>query len=242
MAPPFSTMNRRRVAGGRGQVERESSGRTPPPAGRPAPVPAGGSTGAPGRRRRRRSGERQQAEPSRGAAVTRAFHASASWRSGWLARRCSACTPLGLWLYEDPRGDGVAGAARRRGRRAPRRCWWRSTCATPTTITLSTTRVELRLRAGRPADRAARPGQQRGRCRRGPPPWRCRSIPDRDATPARLQAFGSGIHRFAIEGRATFTTPVGKRKVRFAQDGRAGLRAAASLRQPSAPAGPDGSP
>ena len=43
--------------------------------------------------------------------------------------------------------------------------------------------------------------------------------PYRATTPARLQAFGSGIHRFAIEGRATFTTPVGERKVRFFQMG-----------------------
>ena len=44
-------------------------------------------------------------------------------------------------------------------------------------------------------------------------------VPNRATTPARLQAFGSGIHRFAVQGRATFSTPIGKRKVRFAQTG-----------------------
>jgi len=43
--------------------------------------------------------------------------------------------------------------------------------------------------------------------------------PNRATTPARLRAFGSGIHRFSVQGRATFATPVGKRKVRFTQTG-----------------------
>ena len=43
--------------------------------------------------------------------------------------------------------------------------------------------------------------------------------PNRGTTPARLRAFGSGIHRFSVRGRATFSTPVGKRKVRFTQTG-----------------------
>lgn len=43
--------------------------------------------------------------------------------------------------------------------------------------------------------------------------------PNRATTPARLRAFGSGIHRFSVQGRATFATPVGKRKVRFTQSG-----------------------
>ncbi len=39
------------------------------------------------------------------------------------------------------------------------------------------------------------------------------------ATPARQRAFGAGIHQFTIEGRATFATPIGERKVPFLQMG-----------------------
>jgi LEA14-like dessication related protein len=39
------------------------------------------------------------------------------------------------------------------------------------------------------------------------------------ATPDHLRAFGSGTHNFAVRGRATFRTPIGMRKVRFAQEG-----------------------
>ena len=35
----------------------------------------------------------------------------------------------------------------------------------------------------------------------------------------RIRAMGSGKHRFAVEGRATFSTPFGRRNVRFAHAG-----------------------
>jgi LEA14-like dessication related protein len=35
----------------------------------------------------------------------------------------------------------------------------------------------------------------------------------------RLQSLRVGTHMFAVRGRATFHTPIGKRKVRFAQEG-----------------------
>ena len=38
-------------------------------------------------------------------------------------------------------------------------------------------------------------------------------------TPEHLKAFRSGTHMFAVRGRATFHTPIGTRKVRFAQEG-----------------------
>ena len=41
-----------------------------------------------------------------------------------------------------------------------------------------------------------------------------------DGVPAgRLRNLGAGTHRFMVMGRAEFTTPLGKRKVRFAQEG-----------------------
>ena len=42
---------------------------------------------------------------------------------------------------------------------------------------------------------------------------------DEPTTPEHLQAFGSGTHNFAVRGRATFRTPIGTRRVRFAQEG-----------------------
>jgi LEA14-like dessication related protein len=42
---------------------------------------------------------------------------------------------------------------------------------------------------------------------------------DRSTTPDRLRSMGSGTHTFAVRGRATFQTPIGKRDVRFAQEG-----------------------
>jgi hypothetical protein len=41
----------------------------------------------------------------------------------------------------------------------------------------------------------------------------------KQATPERLAALGSGTHTFAVQGRATFRTPFGMRKVRFEQEG-----------------------
>ncbi len=53
---------------------------------------------------------------------------------------------------------------------------------------------------------------------------------EKRTTPAQLQALGSGTHLFAVRGRATFRTPIGVRKVRFAQEGAMvfGRRASAS--------------
>jgi len=42
----------------------------------------------------------------------------------------------------------------------------------------------------------------------------------KQTTPERLAAaLGLGTHTFAVEGRATFRTPFGARKVRFDQEG-----------------------
>jgi LEA14-like dessication related protein len=40
-----------------------------------------------------------------------------------------------------------------------------------------------------------------------------------NATQEHLRAFDSGTHNYAVRGRATFRTPIGVRKVRFAQEG-----------------------
>jgi hypothetical protein len=46
----------------------------------------------------------------------------------------------------------------------------------------------------------------------------------------RIRALSSGTHRFAVEGRATFSTPFGPRKVRFAHAGDLAFRGAKEAR------------
>jgi LEA14-like dessication related protein len=42
---------------------------------------------------------------------------------------------------------------------------------------------------------------------------------EKQTVPQHLQSLGAGAHSFAVQGRATFRTPIGTRKVRFAQEG-----------------------
>jgi LEA14-like dessication related protein len=42
---------------------------------------------------------------------------------------------------------------------------------------------------------------------------------EKQATSDQLQSLGSGAHLFAVRGKATFRTPIGRREVRFAQQG-----------------------
>ena len=42
---------------------------------------------------------------------------------------------------------------------------------------------------------------------------------DRQATRSRLQALDTGSHTFLVSGRATFETPIGTRKIQFAEEG-----------------------
>lgn len=160
------------------------------------------------------------------------------WKACMLVPALS-CTPLGLWMYQDP----AVTVSRVRLVTEP-------TDSAPVVVALdvsnpndyavSTTRVELRLRLDdRPIGRLDHDGSV-------PLPKVATAtvdlplVPDRGTTAAQLQAFGSGVHRFAIEGRATFATPIGSRKVRFAQEGELAFGPPAS--PASAPADPDGSP
>lgn len=134
----------------------------------------------------------------------------------WLAP-VVACTPLGVWVYEDP-GVTVSRVRLATDGRDTAPVMVALDLRNPNDYTVSTTRVELRLvldglAIGR-LDQDSSVALPKGTATVALP-----LIPDRATTRARMQSFGSGVHRFAIEGRATFTTPVGKRKVRFAQTG-----------------------
>ena len=129
----------------------------------------------------------------------------------------SACTPLGVWLYEDP-GVTVSRVRVDAEARGAPPVVVALDLRNPNDFIVSTTRVELRLILDGLAigqlDRDSSVSLPKGTATVALP-----LTPSRAATQARLQAFESGVHRFTIEGRATFTTPVGKRKVRFAQTG-----------------------
>jgi LEA14-like dessication related protein len=128
-----------------------------------------------------------------------------------------ACTPLGVWVYEDP-GVTVSRVRVNAEAREASPVIVALNVRNPNDFTVSTVRVELWLALDGLAI-----GQldQRGSVDlpKGTATVALPLVPNRATTPARLQAFVSGIHRFSIQGRATFTTPVGKRKVRFAQTG-----------------------
>jgi len=141
-------------------------------------------------------------------------------RAAWILL-LGACTPLGLWIYEDP----VVSVYRvTLELREPH-----TVGASPVTVALavenrndyplSTERVELSLRMdGVPIGRLAHDS---------PVPVATDTIStvamplklEKQATKQQLEVLGSGTHLFAVRGRATFRTPIGKREVRFAQEG-----------------------
>jgi LEA14-like dessication related protein len=132
-----------------------------------------------------------------------------------------ACTPLGLWVYEDPvvtvsRVTLELKEARRRG-------------TSPVVVALavdnrnsfnlSTERVELSLRLdGIPIGRVDRDSSVA--VAMAAVSTVALALPvQKQATPERLKVLGSGTHTFAVRGRATFRTPFGTRRVRFEQEG-----------------------
>lgn len=143
------------------------------------------------------------------------------WTRVAVALLLTGCTPLGLWIYQDPAISvyRVSLQLKEVG----------SANASPVVVglavenrndyPLSTERVELALRMdGVPLGRLAHDR---------PLPVATDTIStvvmslklDKRTTPAQLQALTSGTHLFAVRGKATFRTPIGMREVRFAQEG-----------------------
>ena len=132
-----------------------------------------------------------------------------------------ACTPLGLWIYEDP----VVTVSRvTLELREPR-----SSGGSPVVVALavhnrndyplSTTRMEVSLRLdGVPIGRL----KQDSTVPVATDTVSTVALPlkmEKQETLSRLQGLDTGSHRFAVIGRATFRTPIGTRKVRFAEEG-----------------------
>jgi LEA14-like dessication related protein len=132
-----------------------------------------------------------------------------------------ACTPLGLWIYEDPVVTVSHVTLEFRESR--------SATQSPVMVALavhnrndyplSTTRMELSLRLdGIPIGRL----KQDNRVAVATDTTSTVSLPlklEKQATPTRLRTLDSGSHVFLVSGRATFETPIGTRKVHFAEQG-----------------------
>jgi LEA14-like dessication related protein len=135
-----------------------------------------------------------------------------------LVMGVAACTPLGLWVYDDPglevsrvRLDNAAAGA------APvvvgLAVW------NPNDYDVSTARLELQLRlddltVGHFSRDSIIPVPQTGLADFALP-LTVPTGPIRE----RIRTLSSGTHRFAVVGRATFSTPFGPRNVRFAHAG-----------------------
>jgi LEA14-like dessication related protein len=129
-----------------------------------------------------------------------------------------ACTPLGLWLYEDP---GVSVSRVRVGADsltlAP--VLIALDLQNPNDFPLSAVHVQLSL---------ALDDEPIGELNRDSTVVLPRDTTSTVALPlvvaaelsaGRLTTLRVGTHRFTVMGRAEFTTPIGKRNVRFAQEG-----------------------
>jgi LEA14-like dessication related protein len=155
---------------------------------------------------------------------------------GWLVGALG-CTPLGVWVYEDPRVT-VSRVRVAADSQTARPVLVALDVRNPNDYIVSATRVELQLLLddtpiGRfDEDRSV--SLPKGTAEVAVP-----LVIERGTGASRLQAFNSGVHRFSVQGRATFATPVGKRKVRFVQVGEMTFGPQAS--PPSAPAARDSS-
>jgi LEA14-like dessication related protein len=139
-----------------------------------------------------------------------------------------ACTPLGLWVYDDPglevsrvRVDHdansdpvVLGLA----------VW------NPNDYDVSTSRLELELKlddmpVGRFSKDSVVAVPTAGLANLALP----LTVPKGTAR-QRIRTLSASNHRFAVQGRATFSTPFGPRKVRFAHEGDLAFRGANEVR------------
>ena len=131
-----------------------------------------------------------------------------------------SCTPAGLWIYEDPVVT-VARVSLEAGETRP--------VGSPVVVSLtvdnrndfplSTTRMEVSLQLD---------GVPIGRLRQDStlevPKEEVSTVTlpltlEKRATPSHLRTLDGGSHRFAVRGQATFETPIGTRRVRFAEEG-----------------------
>ena len=138
------------------------------------------------------------------------------------AAAIAACTPLGLWVYNDP------------GLEVSRLRVNHDVSADPVVVGLAvwnpndydvtTSRLELELKlddmsVGRFSRDSVVAVPTAGLADVAVP-----LTIKGESVRQRIRALRSGTHRFAVEGRATFSTPFGPRKVRFAHAGNLAFR------------------
>jgi LEA14-like dessication related protein len=129
-----------------------------------------------------------------------------------------ACTPLGFWVYTDP----VVTVSRvslqlRRTMESP--VVVGLVVDNPNDYAISTEQIEVALRLdGLPIGKLKRDSTVA---------LEMTAVSNLDVvlplekrvTPKQLAALNTGTHNFAVQGRATFRTPFGVRRVRFQQEG-----------------------
>jgi LEA14-like dessication related protein len=139
-----------------------------------------------------------------------------------------ACTPLGVWVYDDPGLEVSRVRVEHETSRDPLvlglAVW------NPNDYDVTTARLELQLKVddvpvGHYSRDSVMAVPQVGLADLTLP----LTVP-KGQVRQRIRALSSGTHRFAVEGRATFSTPFGRRKVRFAHEGDLAFRGANEAR------------
>jgi LEA14-like dessication related protein len=130
----------------------------------------------------------------------------------------AACTPLGLWVYDDP-GLEVSRVRLDHDTAGAEPVVLGLAINNPNDYDLSTARFELQLRlddvpVGHFSRDSIIPVPQLAIADMALP----LTVPA-GAIRHRIRTLSKGTHRFAVEGRATFSTPFGLRDVRFAHAG-----------------------
>ena len=135
----------------------------------------------------------------------------------------TACTPLGLWLYEEPTIDGVATSpGDELSSDASMKVMF--DVLNPNEFDLDATRVEVSVEVdGRSVGRlevdtaiALRPGR--------PTRVTLAVLPTDAAAAKTMRGLRRGSPRYAVTGRVTLGSPIGERKVRFSARSAAGPR------------------
>ena len=130
-----------------------------------------------------------------------------------------ACTPLGLWMYEDP-AVTVSRVRLDADARGTPPVIVALDLRNPNDYALSATSVQFSLRLDElPIGQLTHTISSVEVPKVGTSTVAVPLEPDQGTTPARLKALSSGMHQFAVEGEATFATPIGSRRVRFAEEG-----------------------
>jgi LEA14-like dessication related protein len=129
------------------------------------------------------------------------------------------CTPLGLWMYEDPAVTVSRVRLDAHAHGTPP-IIVALDLRNPNDYTLSATSVQFRLQLDElPIGQLSETSSSVELPKVGTSVLAVPLETSQVTTPARLKALSSGVHRFAIEGEASFATPIGKRRVRFAEQG-----------------------